>query len=1122
MSNKSFISSPVLQEFYKKALDKKWFKEEVSLVKKASAPISISSDLEQNIMTLASHLNSINMKKEATELVNNFFSYKQAASQFSELIDQQSRSMLEFAHRDDKELFPTTSGLGKIHNNLERQRKIIETLNHQPKLAVAEELYKVFKIAQTTGEPLDSQLEKADSKEKNIDGAEELELEFDEKSKENIKAANEKLDALKTSFSEAVTAFYQSLTIPEENFSISLAKLNNPTFAGAFATFTKTDLGELLKFVRKWVVVSSGDSFEVSKESISAMLNKFSNDAAGYNGLLGWVKAYVTAPEIANQFASGSYYKAADFTGLVFNKELVSDEVKDLALVPFGLGGKNELGGLNDPHKGRGKIIAETATTNPILVLNPSSLWTVKGTINKDSKDNAYAEITEFSKNESLGLLADDILKKFQNEWAAMLSAEKIAEFKANATKSLQSKFDITSLVTAVNELPPIKKSTSYTLQVISTVNSKLSSYGEYISKLLKSDNEFYYLNQLTNVSVFLGNVGKLRSILQKGTEELAKIQITSADSVVPDEELSSMQSEIATSRSLLGMYYKQNKDKLTQEQVTQLISQKNTLEGLLAVVSKKETPSTFAVIKQQIQSNPSLAWLPISNLDSLKAWISSTKKNYLAAVKIKESSLINNIIKQADGMSLPGAPAAKAPAGSGNVGSQKAGPAKELTEGKKAVQRMQALLINLGNTLNTRSDRSSYSTAISKLFLVGKNSTDPNSLDGAWGPNTANALKAAKEFKDAAAVEVGPFMNIDEGQLKEKATKNSELIASTIRTLGGSVADTLSNVKGTVLTKIGPGLQQGETALTTESLNSLKDFNKFLAANKIFPENQGGFTVDQWINDIFAGLYQLVSDLYANASLSVKQNSKVLANMWKNLATEFNRLVKSFNIDVNSDEGKSVLLDAKSLENLPLGGTSLSDMRSGKVKPGDPMSPGNTNMEGITFDSGSPESTQVPFDGTKLVVSSDYFPLANQLYKGSLIYDLMNKEQAVNTASRLFSNADISAESLQILFFNLNAHALANLRNDNGVLTAELAGKGRLPIANMPKYQQSAQMLANLYPVLQYRQFLWNLKKEMTSASQKFQQAQPNLAEQIQLVHSRWVVLIEKHLEQLQNFLSR
>jgi hypothetical protein len=126
MSNKSFISSPVLQEFYKKALDKKWFKEEVSLVKKASAPINISSDLEQNIMTLASHLNSINMKKEATELVNNFFSYKQAASQFSELIDQQSRSMLEFAHRDDKELFPTTSGLGKIHNNLERQLKKIK------------------------------------------------------------------------------------------------------------------------------------------------------------------------------------------------------------------------------------------------------------------------------------------------------------------------------------------------------------------------------------------------------------------------------------------------------------------------------------------------------------------------------------------------------------------------------------------------------------------------------------------------------------------------------------------------------------------------------------------------------------------------------------------------------------------------------------------------------------------------------------------------------------------------------------------------------------------------------------------------------------------------------------
>lgn len=1113
MSNKSFISSPVLQEFYKKALDKKWIKEDETIVKQASAPINISSDLEENIMTLVSHLNSLNMKKEATELVSNFFTYKQAASQFSELIDQQSRKFLEFAHRDDKELFPTVSGLGKIHTNLELQRKIIENLNHQPKFALAKELINIFKNAQEAD--LGDELEKADSQEKKrVNDKDDLEWEFaDENVKQNSKLANEKLDELKSDFTSAVSSFYKSLTIPVENFEVNLNKLIQPGFAGAFATFSETDLSSVLSFAQKWLAVASEGI--VTKESIIATLQKFPNNQSGYNGLASWVKSYTT-PENAAKFTIGTFYKTESFSGTIAKD--VARKGLLMTVNPTLVGPAGALLPSIDPDKNKADIISSSIASNPILTFNASSVWTVSGEIQEDSKENKFAVITSFTKNESLGLLADAIFANFETEWNQKISSEKLSAFSSNANLKLQELFNITNYVKQINSIPAIKHTTSYALQIINGVIEILASFGDF-SKSFKKDPAVYYLGQLVNLASYVSQVGKLRGVLQKNAEELSQIQITTADKVIPDESLVVIQSNFTSSRALLGMYYKKNKETLTKEQLSQLIAQKNSLDALINILSKKETPSTFATIKQQILSNPSLAGVNVSSLEALTNFSAATKKNYLASVNITEASVKLELIKQADGFSLPGSKPvvpSGAPQGSG-----KAPVSKELTEGKKAVQRMQALLINLGNTLNTRSDRASYSTAISKLFLVGKNSTDPSQLDGAWGPNTASALKAAQEFKDATAIEVGPFLHIDDSQLKDKANKNSGLLATTIRTLGGSVAEGLSNVKGTILAKVGPGLQQGETALISENLNSLKNFNKFLVENKIFPSAQDGFTVDQWINDIFSGLYQLINDLYNNPSLSIKQNSKVLANLWKNIATEFNKVIKSFNIDVNSDEGKSVLLDGKSLENLPAGGPSLSNMRTDKSTQ-TPLGQNPSNMEGFTFDTGTPESQVPPFDGTKLIVSGNYFPQASNLYKGALIYDLMNKEQAVNTATRLFPNANISAAALQILFFNLNSNYLANLKNENGILTAEMPGKGRMAIASMPKYQQSEQMLANLYPVLTYRQFLWNLKNELTSASQTFQQAQPNLSEQIQIVHSRWVVLIEKHLEQLQNFLNR
>lgn len=88
--------------------------------------------LAQDMIILIAGLQDAGMYKEAESLSAKYSLFKEAKSEFLNVIDEESRKILEFAHEGDCEIIPTKSDLGKIHTDTSRQLKILETLNHEP------------------------------------------------------------------------------------------------------------------------------------------------------------------------------------------------------------------------------------------------------------------------------------------------------------------------------------------------------------------------------------------------------------------------------------------------------------------------------------------------------------------------------------------------------------------------------------------------------------------------------------------------------------------------------------------------------------------------------------------------------------------------------------------------------------------------------------------------------------------------------------------------------------------------------------------------------------------------------------------------------------------------------
>jgi hypothetical protein len=161
----NFISSPVLREYYNTAIEKGWISNEVA-VKTASLEAdrySPTGNLMQDLVNLAFGLREAGLYSQAESLETKINIFKKAQIELG-LIDQKSLLMQQHAHPENAKIVDAQNGWGVVHTNVDRQRKILETLTHQPKgmhqeaiktisLAAAEALG-LLKLAQDDGDGL--------------------------------------------------------------------------------------------------------------------------------------------------------------------------------------------------------------------------------------------------------------------------------------------------------------------------------------------------------------------------------------------------------------------------------------------------------------------------------------------------------------------------------------------------------------------------------------------------------------------------------------------------------------------------------------------------------------------------------------------------------------------------------------------------------------------------------------------------------------------------------------------------------------------------------------------------------------------------------------------------------
>ena len=88
-------------------------------------------NLAQNLIILIAGLQDIGLYKEAESLSKKYNLFKEAQSSFVNVIDEESRKILDFAHPNGN-LQITQSEYGQVHTDTSRQLKILENLNHAP------------------------------------------------------------------------------------------------------------------------------------------------------------------------------------------------------------------------------------------------------------------------------------------------------------------------------------------------------------------------------------------------------------------------------------------------------------------------------------------------------------------------------------------------------------------------------------------------------------------------------------------------------------------------------------------------------------------------------------------------------------------------------------------------------------------------------------------------------------------------------------------------------------------------------------------------------------------------------------------------------------------------------
>lgn len=538
----------------------------------------------------------------------------------------------------------------------------------------------------------------------------------------------------------------------------------------------------------------------------------------------------------------------------------------------------------------------------------------------------------------------------------------------------------------------------------------------------------------------------------------------------------------------------------------------------------------------------------------------------------VQKSAGMVSVIKKAGPippLPPPGSPAGGKPAPSGGGGGQVPNTysTKPLSPDAQSVQRMQMLLVQFGQFLNTEKEKAKtefgevYQPAdANRIIVVGPNSTHPTDFDGTWGPNTAGAITVTNKYmaaKKLDAMTVGPHGNA------KQADTNSDLLRELLSQLNIATGEA-GAVKSVVLDKVSVPVNptvdvatgDGNVPVTNRDVLSLLAFYDFCLKKGVtvtvdpktgIPARTFWETI-RWFT--FRAVHQMQNGKPVGNTVSdlnnFKINSKSYVNSMKELNVQFNRWAKNNGLLGDADLD-TIVVDRASLAAAG-GGTGVAGMPgqagAGKKGPGGKSNvfsfmPGQKGQggtggdeflespEGMEQEEGQAGSTDVPI---KRVINlsaqaEDGVPWWNMEDTGytgliSIGREGILRKNAIIVAQLLFPDQVFNEATSQQQWMERAGHTATRWVQDMGSFEYVDENHRKRLVIDSPEYQRSRTYSVSQSSISKYRNFLYRLSADIGKVLSDWQQKyhpKDDMAEYESNMAANWNTAIQNQLKQLQ-----
>jgi cob(I)alamin adenosyltransferase len=830
----NFSDSPVMRELERRAVKQGTFQPQVEEIVKQAAltpKYAASGNLYNDMFAVAKGLRQLGFEKEANSLEEKILICKQAETHLYRAIDEDGEDVLEFAHPDgDTHIADAKDNHGEVETGLSAHQKIIEMLSKQPTGKTAQVLSGVRSILKGAQAAPDMELPD--------------EIALDETQLKKAGAINNYLAQNWPMIGQQVKAALA--TTANLSFSdSSLLATQEGNYVNFFAEKAKVPATELTSFIKTWNSLYSG-----AKEASFIVIQ---SKLAGLKREEMYKLAASIDPALAKTYFSGVAWPKADE-----------------------------------------QTYYEYVRKYPQNFNNSNSVFQMKSGIN-------WSEIfligDHYVLNEAaLGAAAQKLHQAMLSKYDSLITSKMAEANKAVAAEISTAVMPLTTMLAGDGNVtlstpPKVKNSTG-------AVSSALASYSDILNQFMPSGESGKNLNTVfenmtpkgsQNSGIFFSHLADAQRAVQGISEFLALPEnILNKQDVIPSKETyAAIANNFRIAARRLNAHIGKLKDEGMNEKSKEFVKYYNRLRRAAATYKTISTATgkPYSAVSETVAKLFPKATTPELLLQESQTWLKGTEP-----LEVKSQANVTRV-KVADyGDDEGGKAPAKAPAAGTQAPAANANTNVSLTSGERdAVQSMQLALFTLGQYLNTYGatklpglGEQAKSLAVT-LMKTGKGinaKATKNQFDGAWGANTANALRAAMTVLAAnpkmagGQLQPGPLLGRGK-QAVDAANSNTAAINQFItgtfgsgtqaqETAAGQNLDSLPKVNGLLAypaDTIGFLDNKQGVALTEGNLSSLSEFYKFLTTTGLVAADvaggsdtsigQEGFSLGKW-SEIF------------------------------------------------------------------------------------------------------------------------------------------------------------------------------------------------------------------------------------------------------------------------------